>query len=62
MKRVTDGNFIVQKDGVLMLIAFNVTAMVQNTHLPFFLSYGPKTAQSLSPMPHRSNSMSCNKT
>jgi len=43
------------------------TAMVQNTHLPFFLGYGPKTSQSLTPMmtkfmmPHSSNSMSCNK-
>jgi len=38
-------------------------AMVQNTHLPFFLSYGPKTVQSLTPVKfrkqHSSNSMIC---
>jgi len=43
------------------------TAIVQNTHLPFFLGYSLKTIQSLTPMTttfresHSNNSMS-NKT
>jgi len=51
-----------------MLIVFNtVQLLVQNTHLPFFLGYGPKMVQSLTPMtmrfnfrePHNSITMSC---
>jgi len=29
MKRVSDGNFIVQQDGVLMLTAFNTVQLLQ---------------------------------
>jgi len=64
MKRVIDGNFIVQQEDAYW-IQHIPTTMVQNTHPPFFLDYGPKTAQSLTPMtmkfrkPHSSKSMSC---
>jgi len=62
MNHVFDGIFTFQQDAYC--IHQRPTAMVQNTHLPFFLGYDPKTVQSLNPMmvsfrePHSSNSMS----
>ena len=56
---------IVSSRDTLFLIP---TAMVQNTNLPFFLGYDPKTAQNLTPTttkfrePRTSNGMNCNKT
>jgi len=62
-------SFVFQQDSVPVHLAYNIvqspTAVVQDSELPYFLSYGPVTVHSLTPMTMRfresysSMSMSC---